>query len=196
MLEIPHALALSGRAALALAGAGFALFLLGLFWLVGTYNGLVRLRTRVKEAWSRIDVELKRRYDLIPDLASAVRAHAKSAAQAPGAVEAVAGVDAVARSRSLAIEARGVKDLAAAERSLTAGLRKVFALADAHPDLGASPRLAQIRADLAGVEERIGAARRQYDENALRYNDRIAVGATRVVADLFNFKPEELFEGE
>ncbi|MFO7608262.1 MAG: LemA family protein [Candidatus Krumholzibacteriia bacterium] len=157
-------------------------------WAVLTYNALVRTRQQVRESWSGIDTELKRRYDLIPNLVEAVRGYA---AHEREALEAVT----VARARAAASGGSPARQ-AADERPLVDGLSRLFAVAEAYPDLKASAHFRDLQQELANTEDRIQAARRFYNANVRDLNTRIEVFPSNLVAALAHFAPAEFFEVE
>lgn len=159
-----------------------------LFWAALTYNALVRTRQQVRESWSGIETELKRRYDLIPNLVDAVRGYAAHEREALETVTA-------ARARAAASHG-GPASQAADEKPLVDGLRRLFAVAEAYPDLKASSHFLDLQRELANTEDRIQAARRFYNANVRDLNTRIEVFPSNLVAGLFHFRPAEFFEVE
>lgn len=160
------------------------LVVLGL-WLVGAFNALVRSRNRVKESWSDIDVQLKRRYDLIPNLVEAVKGYA---AHEQGVLENVI------KARSAAMGANSVKEHGQAENMLSGALKSLFALAEAYPQLRAVESFTKLQDELTDTENKIQAARRFYNTNVMTLNTQIEQFPTNVVANMFGFKKEEFFE--
>jgi LemA protein len=167
--------------------------LLGLFvvlaiYLIGIYNALVRARNAVKNAWSQIDVQLKRRHDLIPNLVESVKGYAT---HERGTLEAVV------KARKQAIGATGgVEERAKAENVLTQTLRSLLAVAEAYPDLKANQNFLTLQEELASTENKIGFARQFYNDAALEYKNRIEVFPSNLFANLFGFQPEPFFQGE
>lgn len=155
--------------------------------LIGMYNGLVRARLAVKNAWSQIDVQLKRRYDLIPNLVETVKGYAT---HEKGTLEAVV------KARQQCIDASGVRDQAAAENMLTGALRQLFALSEAYPDLKANQNFSQLQEELASTENKISFARQYYNNTVENYNTRIQTFPAVLFAGSFGFMPEEFFEIE
>jgi LemA protein len=155
--------------------------------LIGMYNGLVRARLAVKNAWSQIDVQLKRRYDLIPNLVETVKGYA---AHERGTLEAVV------KARQQCIDASGVRNQAAAENMLTGALRQLFALAEAYPDLKANQNFSQLQEELASTENKISFARQYYNNTVENYNAKIQSFPAVLFAGMFGFTPEEFFELE
>lgn len=154
-------------------------------WLIGAFNVLVRSRNRVKEAWSDIDVQLKRRYDLIPNLIETVKGYAEHER---------ATLDAVIQARSKAMGAQSVAEHAQAENMLTGALKSLFALSEAYPQLRAVESFAKLQDELSDTENKIQAARRFYNTNVMTLNTQVEQFPTNLVASIFNFKKEEFFQ--
>jgi len=154
-------------------------------FIVGLYNGLVRLRQQVRNAWAQIDVQLKRRYDLIPNLINTCKGYI---AHERGTLEAVT------KARQQAIDAKGVADQARAENFLTQTLRSLFAVAEAYPDLKANQNMLALQEELASTENKIGFSRQYYNDSVMQYNTRIQTVPTNIVAGMFGFTVEEFFE--
>jgi len=154
-------------------------------WFVGIFNMLVRSRNRVREAWSDIDVQLKRRYDLIPNLIETVKGYAAHEKQT---------LDAVIQARSQAMGAHTVKEHAQAENMLTGALKSLFALAEAYPQLRAVESFAKLQDELSDTENKIQAARRFYNINIMTLNTQVEQFPTNAVAGMFGFKKEEFFQ--
>jgi LemA protein len=159
-----------------------------LVWVAATYNVLVRLRQHCRESWSGVDTELKRRYDLIPNLVEAVKGYA---AHERGVLQEVveARGRAVASTGSPASQAKD-------ENFFIAALRHLLAVTEAYPDLKASANFLQLQKELANTEDRIQAARRFYNANVRDLNTRVAVFPSNMIAGLFGFRAEEFFEVE
>jgi len=157
-------------------------------FLVGLYNGLVRARNEVKNAWSQIDVQLKRRHDLIPNLVETVKGYA---AHERGTLEAVV------KARQQAIAASGnVAEAVKAENALSQTLRSLFAVAEAYPDLKANQNFLALQEELASTENKIGFARQYYNDSAMRFKNRIEVFPSNIFANIFGFAPEPFFQVE
>ena len=154
-------------------------------WLIGIYNGLITLKNRVDEAWSDIDVQLKRRYDLIPNLVATVKGYAQHEA---GTLEKVV------EARSAAMGANTAEEHAAAENMLSGTLKSLFALAEAYPDLKANQNFLQLQNELRDAEDKIQAARRFYNANVRDFNTRIQVFPNNLVAARLSFKKYGFFE--
>ena len=159
--------------------AGVALALL--------YNNLVKLRNRIEGAWAQIDVQLKRRYDLIPNLVETVKGYAGHEKET---------LDAVIRARNAAGSASGPADQAQAEGMVTSALRQVFALSEAYPDLKANQGFLQLQEELSGTEGRISYARQFYNDTVLRYNTKIQTFPAVFIANAMSFKEREYFEAD
>ncbi len=156
-------------------------------WLIGTFNGLVRARNRVKESWSDIDVQLKRRYDLIPNLVETVKGYAKHES----------GVfEQVTKARAAAMGAQTVAEHGQAENMLAGALKSLFAVSEAYPDLKASANFGKLQDELSDTENKIQAARRFYNSNVLSLNTKIETFPTNLIAGAFGFKKEAFFEIE
>lgn len=156
-----------------------------ILWLVAVFNGLVRTRNRVREAWSDIDVQLKRRYDLIPNLVETVKGYA---AHEQGTFEKVI------QARNMAMGAKSVDDRAQAENVLSGALKSLFALAEAYPQLRAVESFTKLQDELSDTENKIQAARRFYNTNVLDLNNKIEVFPTNVFASMLGFQKEKFFE--
>lgn len=156
-----------------------------LVWLIMVFNSLIRLKNRTQEAWSDIDVQLKRRYDLIPNLVESVKGYAKHEA---------AVFEKVTKARSQAMQAKGVGEKAKAESMLTDTLKSLFAVAENYPNLRASENFMKLQDELSDTENKIQAARRFYNGNARDFNIKIEVFPNNLVAGILGFKKFEYFE--
>ncbi len=163
------------------------LALLFIFWFFLTYNRLVTLRVRVKNALSQIDVQLKRRYDLIPNLVETVKGYMQ---HERGTLESVI------KARSQAIDAKGLKDKAQAENFLSQTLRSLFAVVERYPDLKANQNVLKLQEELTSTENKIGFARQYYNDETGRYNTLIQMVPVNIVAGTMNFTKKEFFEVE
>lgn len=152
--------------------------------IVTMYNRLVQLVVRVDEAWSDIDVQLKRRYDLIPNLVETVKGYAKHEKNV---------FEEVTAARTEALKAGDMKSKAEAENTLSGALKSVFAVAEAYPALKANENFAQLQSDLTDTEDKIQAARRFYNANVRELNIATQSFPTNILAGIFNFKKRELF---
>jgi LemA protein len=156
-------------------------------WVVGAYNGLVSLKNQVVNAWKQIDVQLKRRHDLIPNLVNTVK----------GAMDFERStLDAVISARNRAVGATGVRQTAQAEGELSQALGRLFALTEAYPDLKATGNVAQLQEELTSTENKIGFARQLYNDVATQYNTKQMQFPTNLVAGLAKATPAELWEIE
>ena len=154
-------------------------------WIIGAYNGLIALKNQVANAWKQIDVQLKRRHDLIPNLVNTVK----------GAMDFERNtLEAVISARNKAINATGVAQTAKAEGELTQALGRLFALTEAYPDLKATGNVAQLQEELTSTENKIGFARQLYNDTATQYNTRQATFPTMLVAGLAKATPAELWQ--
>jgi LemA protein len=157
-------------------------------FVISLYNGLVRGRNEVKSAWSSIDVQLKRRYDLIPNLLETVKGYASHERQT---------LEAVVKARQQAISFTGsMEERAKVENALTSTLRSLFALAEAYPDLKANQNFLALQEELAGTENKIGFARQYYNDTAMRYKNRVEIFPSNIIANMFSFKAEPFFQME
>lgn len=154
-------------------------------WLVLTYNRLVTLRNRAKESWSDIDVQLKRRYDLIPNLVETVKGYATHEREL---------FEKVTEARTRAMGAGSVKEHAEAENFLSATLKSLFAVSENYPQLRASENFVELQRELTDTEDKIQASRRFYNANVLELNNKVESFPVNVVAGSFGFKQAEFFE--
>ena len=158
------------------------------FFVISLYNRLIRGRNEVKNAWSAIDVQLKRRHDLIPNLIEAVKAYASHERQT---------LDAVIKARQEAIKSSGsITAREKAENALNTSLRSLLALAEAYPNLKANESFIALQTELAATENKIGFARQYYNDNVLRYNNRVETFPDNIVSDMYNFRIEPFFQME
>jgi LemA protein len=156
-------------------------------WVVLVYNGLVRSRNKVDEAWSGIDVQLKRRHDLVPNLVETVKGYAAHERET---------LENVTQARAAAAEASDPGAVVRAEARLTGALGAINALAEAYPALRAAENFQRLQAELAGIEDEIQAARRIYNSNVQHYNTRAQQFPTLLIAGPLSFAPREFFEVE
>jgi LemA protein len=164
-----------------------AVVVLVILLLVLTYNGMVRARNMVDEAWSGIDVQLERRHDLIPNLVATVKGYAAHERET---------FEAVTDARARAMSASGPAAAGAAEGTLGLALGRLFAVAEAYPELRASENFLQLQEQLANTEAQISAARRIYNGNVQSYNTKIQIFPNSLLADWWHFAPREYFEIE
>ncbi len=158
---------------------------LAVLWLIGVYNGLVKLNMRVKEAWSDIDVQLKRRHDLIPNLVETVKGYAKHEKEV---------FENVTLARTAALNANTPQEKAQAENALSGTLKSLFAVAESYPDLKASTNFAKLQDELSDTENKIQASRRFYNGNVRDFNTKIQVFPNNMVAGMLKFQAYEFFE--
>jgi len=157
-------------------------------WVMGMYNGLVRSRNEVRNSWGQIDVQLKRRHDLIPNLVEAVRGYM---GHERGTLEAVT------KARQQAIQVTGdVAERAKAENALSQTLRSLFAVAEAYPDLKANQNFLALQEELSSTENKISFARQYYNDAVMRINNKIQMFPSNIIASSFNFQMEKFFEVE
>jgi LemA protein len=169
-----------------LVGGLIVLVVLIAFGVVGLYNSFVKLRIKVDEAWSDIDTQLKRRYDLIPNLVETVKGYAKHEAET---------LENVVKARNMAMSTSGdAAQQAEAENVLTGALKSIFALAESYPDLKANTNFVELQNTLTEVEEHIQLSRRYYNGSVRDYNTAISVFPGNMVAGMFNFAKREFFE--
>lgn len=156
-------------------------------YLVATYNALVVLKTRIQEALSGIDVQLKRRADLIPNLVETVKGYAKHEKEV---------FENVTKARSALMHAGNLHEKAEANDMLTGALKSLFAVAEAYPDLKASTNFADLQRQLEDTEDKIAYSRQFYNSNVLDFNAKVSMFPSNLVANMFGFKPYEFFEAE
>lgn len=156
-----------------------------LAWLIAVYNGLIRLKNRVDEAWSDIDVQTKRRYDLIPNLVNTVKGYATHEREL---------FEKVTEARARAMGAGTAQDKAQAENMLSNTLKSLFAVAEAYPDLKANQNFLELQRELTDTEDKIQAARRFYNGNVRDFNIKIQIFPNNLIAGMLNFAKREFFE--
>jgi LemA protein len=154
-------------------------------WVIGAYNGLIALQNQVANAWKQIDVQLKRRHDLIPNLVNAVK----------GAMEHERGtLEAVISARNKAVSAQGVAATARAEGELTQALGRLFALAESYPQLTATTNIRELQEELSSTENKVAFSRQLYNDVATQYNTKQAQFPTNLIAGLAKASPAELWQ--
>ncbi len=156
-------------------------------WFIAVYNGIVTLRNRTQEAWSDIDVQLKRRHDLIPNLVETVKGYAKHEKEL---------FEKVTQARAEAINAKGAAEASEKENILSGALKSVFAVAENYPELKASENFQKLQDELTDTENKVEAARRFYNGNVRDFNIKIQVFPNNIFAGIISAKPFELFETE
>lgn len=162
------------------------LVVVGLY-VLGIYNGLVTARVRVKESWSGIDVQLKRRANLIPNLVETVKGYAKHEKSV---------LENVTKARSSLMGAKTAKDAAEADNILTGALKSLFAVAEAYPELKANENFKSLQEELSDTETKIAAARQFYNTNVMDFNTKIQIFPNSVIAGSFRFEPADFFEAK
>ncbi len=161
------------------------LAILAVLWVIAKYNGLIRLRNQVANGWKQIDVQLKRRHDLIPNLVEAVKGIMEFEQET---------LQKVIQARNSAISAKGVADAAGKEDVLTGALNKLFALVENYPTLKSSENVKQLQEELTSTENKISFARQFYNDIATKFNIAQQVFPASIIASMFNFTTAELFE--
>jgi LemA protein len=156
-------------------------------WVIGIYNGLVRLKNQVKNAWSQIDVQLKRRHDLIPNLVETVKGYAGHEKST---------LENVVQARSKAVSAQGVEAQARAEGELSSALGRLMVVVEQYPDLKANQNFLALQEELSSTENRISFSRQHYNDSVMTYNTRIQSFPQNVLAGMFGFGDEAFFEVE
>lgn len=154
---------------------------------IGIYNGLVRLRNRADNAWAQVDVQLRRRYDLIPNLVETVKGYAKHEREV---------FTKVTEARAKAINAQTVKEQGEAENMLTGALKSLFAVVENYPDLKANQNFLMLQEELAGTEGKIAYARQFYNDTVMKFNMKQQVFPSNIIAGMFGFREKEYFEIE
>jgi LemA protein len=150
-----------------------------------TYNKLIRLKNRIQNAWAQINVELKRRYDLIPNLVNTVKGYMKYEKET---------LEAVIQARNTCIKASGVSEQGAAENQLSGALRQLFALMENYPDLKSNQNVLNMQEELTNTENRIAFSRQFYNDIVLRFNESIMMFPGNIVASIFGFRKQDYFE--
>lgn len=161
--------------------------ILFLLYLAYLYNSLVQLRNRVENAWSQIDVQLKRRADLVPNLVETVKGYAKHEKTV---------LENVTKARSALIDANNVKEIGEADNMLTSALKSLFAVAENYPNLKANENFLRLQGQLEEIEEKIAYSRQFYNDTVLMYNNKCQMIPSNIIASLFNFKEAEFFQVE
>jgi LemA protein len=164
-----------------------AIFVVIVFSLIGMYNSLIRLRNQVKNAWSQIDVQLKRRHDLIPNLVETAKGYMKHEQDT---------LKGITEARSKAMGAGSVGDKAKAEGELNGAMSKFFLVVENYPDLKANANFLAVQEELTSTENKIAFARQSYNDQVLFFNNKIQMFPSNVIAGMYNFKENEFFEIE
>ena len=155
--------------------------------VAGAYNGLVSSRNRVKDQWSQIDVQLKKRADLIPNIVETVKGYAKHEKET---------LEDVVKARNALNTASTVEDEINANNQITGALNKLFALSEAYPELKANENFMSLQKDLKDIEDKISYARQFYNDSVMTYNNKVQMFPTNIIANIFNFKESKFFEIE
>jgi LemA protein len=167
---------------------GLAVLVIILFiWIIGMYNGLVGLRNRVKNAWSQIDVQLKRRHNLIPNLVETAKGYMKHENET---------LENITKARNLAQNASGVADQGKAEVGLSQAMSNFFLVVENYPDLKANENFLEIQEELTSTENKISFARQFYNDETMKFNNKTEMFPSNLVAGMFNFEQAEFFEIE
>jgi LemA protein len=167
--------------------AVMAVVVLFALFFIFAYNSLVTLRNRIDNAWSQIDVQLKRRYDLVPNLVETVKGYATHEKKV---------FESVTQARAAALGAQTVSEKAKAEGLLSQALKSIFAVAEAYPKLEASQNFKMLQEELSGIESKIAYARQFYNDSVLTYNTSIQTVPTNIVAGMFNFTARDFFKAD
>jgi len=154
---------------------------------IGMYNSLITLRNRCDNGWSQIDVQLRRRYDLIPNLVETVKGYAKHESTV---------FQNVTQARAAAVNAQGVKEQGQAENVLSGALKSLFAVAENYPELKANQNFLMLQEELAGTESKVAYARQFYNDTVMKYNMRTQVFPSSIIANMFGFKARDYFQIE
>lgn len=161
------------------------LVVLLIFWVIGIYNRLVRLKNEIENAWAQIDVQLKRRHDLIPNLVETVKGYATHERET---------LQRVIEARNMAVGAGSIPEKANAEGALSGALKSLFAVSEAYPDLKANTNFMALHEELASTENKIAFARQFYNDRTLFYNTRIETVPDNIIAGMFHFTRRDYFE--
>ena len=155
------------------------------FWAISVYNKLIALRNRVKDQWAQIDVQLKRRFDLIPNLVETVKGYTKHESET---------LEAVIKARNTYVSATLPEDQMKADGELTQAISKLFALTESYPDLKANTNFQALQQELTETESKIAAARQFYNDTVMIYNNKVSMVPSNIIASLFKFNKEAFFE--
>ena len=154
-------------------------------WAISVYNSLIALRNRVKDQWAQIDVQLKRRFDLIPNLVETVKAYTKHESET---------LEAVIKARNTYVSATVPEEQMKADGELTKAISKLFALTESYPDLKANTNFQALQQELTETESKIAAARQFYNDTVMVYNNKVSMVPSNIIAGLFKFNKEAFFE--
>ncbi len=164
-----------------------AIVVLIILYVIGVYNGLVSLRNKVKDQYSQIDVELKRRFDLVPNLIETVKGYTKHEKET---------LEGVVKARNSYVSAGNMADQLKADGELTNAISKLFALSEAYPDLKANENFMQLQTELSEIEQKIVYSRQFYNDSVLKLNNKIEMFPSNIVARMFGFTKGEFFEAQ
>ena len=181
---LPVVLGMSGGQALLVVLGIIAILVI---WVIAKYNQLIRLRNRIENAWSQIDVQLRRRYDLIPNLVETVKGYAAHEKEV---------FENVTKARNAGINASNVKDQGEAENMISGALKSLFAVAEAYPELKANENFMMLQEELAGTESKIAYSRQFYNDTVMAYNTLIQTFPTNLIANSFSFEQQDYFPME
>lgn len=156
-------------------------------WIIATYNSLISFRNRVRDAWSQIDVQLKRRFDLIPNLVETVKGYTKHESET---------LENVIKARNTYMSATLPEDQMKADGELTRAVSKLFALAESYPDLKANTNFNELQKELNETENKIAMSRQFYNDIVMQYNNKVEMVPSNIIAGMFHFKKEAFFEAE
>lgn len=156
-----------------------------ILWAISVYNSLVALRNRVKDQWAQIDVQLKRRFDLIPNLVETVKGYTKHESET---------LEAVIKARNTYVSATVPEEQMKADGELTKAISKLFALTESYPDLKANTNFQALQQELTETESKIAAARQFYNDTVMVYNNKVSMVPSNIIASLFKFNKETFFE--
>ncbi len=162
-----------------------AIVVLLVLWVMGTYNSLVTLRNRVRDAWSQIDVQLKRRFDLIPNLVETVKGYTKHESET---------LENVVKARNTYLSATLPEDQMKADGELTKAVSKLFALAESYPDLKANTNFLELQSELNETENKVAMSRQFYNDIVMQYNNKVETVPSNIVASIFKFNKETFFQ--
>lgn len=154
-------------------------------WIMTTYNSLVKLRNRVKDQWAQIDVQLKRRFDLIPNLIETIKGYTKHESET---------LEAVVKARNTYVSATTPEGQMQADGELTQAISKLFALTESYPDLKANTNFQELQSELTATESKIATARQFYNDTVYTYNNKVEMVPSNIVASLFKFTKQAFFE--
>jgi LemA protein len=156
-------------------------------WIIATYNRMITLKNRIDNAWSQIDVQLRRRYDLIPNLVETVKGYASHERET---------FEAVTKARQAGIDASSLQDQAQAENMISQALKRLFAVAEAYPQLRATENFQQLQTELTATEDKISYARQFYNDTVMMFNNLLQVFPANIIAGMSGFRPREYFRTE